>query len=562
MSPVLRGWFAPTASADTSTFSRFVQVGRRREVFRTLGLMVVLHLVQIPLYLQATGRVQSAVELPQVVPGRLLLAIDLACILTRMYLAYRAWGLLRCRRARPGVLAWARYGVDLVVISAVANVVADVILWFLVDAAGHSALAGSGGIVRQVSFALSLLALASVLVAAFWPRVTDPLYQRSVDAEPGTKPPSQQVEVEEPASTMVAAEERTAVASSAKATGEDIVICCSGGGIRASAFSLGGLQVLQRANIYQKASAVIGVSGGGYTAAAHHVVRWNVHDPDAVGGGPGTSVRGDWQLAPADLPAFAASSPELHWLRRHTRYVLDSVGTLTEAVLSLAWGIAVNVLLLAVGIGALGWLLGWLFLSSGRLTAGYVVHREHPAVTAAQFGGSWGSDWGWVSWVSLTPLVIGLTAFTAEKLVDRFTTVWVAPRRGLRRVTRYGLIGGATLSALLLVLPWLVEMVVEWVASSPSPIAALAHQAGLVPNDVCTRLLHYSGAACGATEVASLQAAGAGAAVTANSVSIAAVVSAVLAVLASLSGQSSQKLLEARRSRDISRSSGRRSRTR
>jgi hypothetical protein len=224
--------------------------------------------------------------------------------------------------------------------------------------------------------------------------------------------------------------------------------------------------------------------------------------------------------------------------------VLDSVGTLTQAMLSLAWGIAVNILLLAVGIGAAGWLLGWLFLSSGRLTAGYVVHGGLPARTYADFGGPWGVDWRWVPWLCLAPLVIGVVAFVGEKLIDRFSTVWVKPRRVMRRVNRYGLIAGVALSALLLGLPWLVELVVEWVASSASPAASLAHQAGLVPNDICTRLVNYTGAACGTRQKEALVAGGVGAAVTANSVSIAAVVSAVLAVLASLSGQTAAKSTE------------------
>ncbi len=544
MSASSRGWFAPIATAaDIPTFSQFVQVGRRREVFRTLALMVGLHLLQIPLYLVATGRLHSAAEVGQVVPGRLLLAIDLGCILTRMFVAYRAWGLVRSRRAKRGVLAWARYSVDLVMVFALVNFLSDVALWLLVDADGNSGLTGVVGVVRGLASTLSLLALCSVLVAAFWPRATDPLYDGSNGEAPmrGVKPAVEQVEVEEPASERVAVEERTAVASTAKEKGEDVVICCSGGGIRASAFSLGGLQVLQEANIYQKASAVIGVSGGGYTAAAHHVVRWNVRNPDVDGPDVDSSVRGDWQLEPDDLPAFAASSPELHWLRRHTRYVLDSAGTLTQAVLSLAWGIAVNILLIAIGIGAAGWLLGWLFLSSGRLTRGIVVPGGGSAPAFSEFGGPWGADWRWVPWLCLLPLIVGVVTFAVEKVIDRFGTVWVKPRRVMRRVSRYALIGGAALSALLLGLPWLVETVVEWAASSASLAASLVQQAGLVPNDICTTLLQDTGAACGARQKDALAAGAVSSAVTANSVSIAAVVSAVLAVLASLSGQSPAK---------------------
>ncbi len=65
------------------------------------------------------------------------------------------------------------------------------------------------------------------------------------------------------------------------------MICCSGGGIRSAAFSLGGLQELTAADIYPKARAVVGVSGGGYMGAAYHVLRWNPVDEPVEPGGRG-----------------------------------------------------------------------------------------------------------------------------------------------------------------------------------------------------------------------------------------------------------------------------------
>jgi hypothetical protein len=73
------------------------------------------------------------------------------------------------------------------------------------------------------------------------------------------------------------------------------IICCSGGGIRSASFCLGGLQQLYEQGVYQAASAVVGVSGGGYIAAALHVLRWRANASD--GQGPW-----DASLAPGPSP--------------------------------------------------------------------------------------------------------------------------------------------------------------------------------------------------------------------------------------------------------------------
>src|SRR5205085_323658 len=53
----------------------------------------------------------------------------------------------------------------------------------------------------------------------------------------------------------------------------DLVIACSGGGIKSASFCLGALQHLGQAGIYPRADAVVGVSGGGYAAAAYAVAH-------------------------------------------------------------------------------------------------------------------------------------------------------------------------------------------------------------------------------------------------------------------------------------------------
>lgn len=514
---------AAVASADGATQSKFVRIGRRRELVRTLALMVGLHALQIPLLLTALGVLHSNAHVGPMVPIRLLLAIDLGCLLTRTFVAFRAWGMVSGRRPRFAVKTRAMRAVVVTSVAASLNFFGDAVLWCVVTDSGFP----WWSYLILAAVVASLGGMCTVLWLALTP--TDITDEKWASAKPvanhvPTENTSTQIAV--PASPEVARQERDPAALPAKIRGEDTIICCSGGGIRAAAFSMGGLQVLTDAGVYETASAVIGVSGGGYSAAAKHVVRWNVT------GQPGDEKPGDWKLEPSTLAAFDSASPELHWLRRHTRYVLDGAGTLVNAVLSLAFGIAVNLLLLAVAIGAAGWLLGWLFLTSGRLTTGVVMTPSKP--TGVDYGGPWGADWRWVPWLWLLLVGIAIGAFIIEKFAERFDTIDAKLRNALRAASRFGLYGGSALFALLVALPWLVEVITEWVAFSPTAIARLMHEAGMVPDSMCQYLKAREVRACGAdsaTFVPAVPAAG----VTA---SIIAVASSVVAVLASLNGQS------------------------
>ena len=65
--------------------------------------------------------------------------------------------------------------------------------------------------------------------------------------------------------------------------------------------------------------------------------------------------------------AYTPQSPELHWLRRHTHYVLDSARVALTGAVTLSFGIAVNLVLLAVALGATAWFLAWTYLASGTI---------------------------------------------------------------------------------------------------------------------------------------------------------------------------------------------------
>ena len=104
------------------------------------------------------------------------------------------------------------------------------------------------------------------------------------------------------------------------------VICCSGGGIKSASFVLGALQQLCRSGVYATANAIVGVSGGGYTAGAFAALG-------ARAAGP--------------TPPFAPGSPELAALRRRTDYLASSRRVRYDLVMSIMFGIAVNAMILA-----------------------------------------------------------------------------------------------------------------------------------------------------------------------------------------------------------------------
>ena len=196
------------------------------------------------------------------------------------------------------------------------------------------------------------------------------------------------------------------------------VICCSGGGIRSAAFCLGGLQALDATpapdqdplvSIYAYAREVIGVSGGGYMAAAWHVARhpkpagqappsrrrrWFGGGVPAAGEGGrrGTALAGSPAAnghAPAGTPLpqehlpqetltldeqarrrpFGAASPEVRRLRRTTAYLASSGRVRADAVLSWFFGTALMWAVALAGIGVTAWVLS-LFVDRLQLATG------------------------------------------------------------------------------------------------------------------------------------------------------------------------------------------------
>jgi hypothetical protein len=139
-------------------------------------------------------------------------------------------------------------------------------------------------------------------------------------------------------------------------------ICCSGGGIRAAAFSLGALAELEAAGTMARADYLAAVSGGGYAATAWRMVRDDDLRNNATGPVAERVVRSLQQ------PIDGTKGP-----RRH-RYLRHGPGGVGWAVLETAGIVLSNVLVLAALTLALAWPVGWLVGSRAM----YRVLRSSP----------------------------------------------------------------------------------------------------------------------------------------------------------------------------------------
>ena len=357
--------------------------------FRCLRAVLVLVALQVPMRLAvAPGDCVGPLRLAILVDVGLCLALLLAAARFLEYLGANCPG-PRCRAA-------GRWAAGAVSVGALLKLVDDALLWQ--RSAGDwpgACPAATTPVLTYAAWGLAALGLV-VLIVATWharcdygERAVDPLKYATlrgtgVEERPGT------------------------------------IIACSGGGIRSASFCLGALQSLMTSGIYHRASAVVGVSGGGYLAAAFHMVG-----------------RG---LPPGAPPPFAQGTPELALLRRSTRYLLPRGVEVFRGVMSVLYGVAVNIVNIAVALWVLAWVLGW-YLDE------YDVLRDDGTVLVFD-----PATWWWA--VALAPWGVAVLLFVlVEKVGDRFVSMadW---RRESRTITRASMIAGSASVVLMVVVPW------------------------------------------------------------------------------------------------------------
>ncbi|MDE9367257.1 hypothetical protein PZ938_16680 [Luteipulveratus sp. YIM 133132] len=389
---------------------------------------LVLLALQIPMW-SAVGRSSYATG-PATTAGRLSLLLDTGFAIALAMTAVRACEYLRGCELRYARHTWPdeatqrrayldgryrriRWAATVLVVAALLDVVENVVLWQRLRQDGEPLTGLWVGWLSPVWLALGLA--ATVVLCAVWWQRADERRRRIAD-------PMDQV---------------TRRTDEAMTTGGTI-IACSGGGIRSASFCLGALQSLMTAGVYRQARAVVGVSGGGYMAAAFHWTGRTVEDHEQ--------------------PPFEQGTTELALLRRHTRYLLPRGTEVFRGVMSVLYGVVINVVFVLVALRAISWLLGW-YLHE------YDVVQVTDDATAIRF-----SPW----WVAAALLCWGLAVgsfLLVEKVIDRFGQVDDRVRRELRSGIGTLLAVGAATTLLMLGVP----LTVRWLTSRSADGARLPH---------------------------------------------------------------------------------------
>ncbi|NYF98114.1 patatin-like phospholipase family protein [Janibacter cremeus] len=448
--------------------------GRGRSIATTFMLFVALLVLQLPLRRVADGAWEVAfvasrtVDLPVVVvAARLSLLVDLVMIGVYLALTWRSLELMWAWERRSKLRRVAYAAAIAVVIGAVMDLAEDVVLWIETGAPdwqGDLSVPWTGWMRWFVCAGLVVVLLVAL---DSWRRWGKPPLDTGDGAEKGEEDGTDEAEKDQ----------------------LHRIICCSGGGVRSAAFCLGGLQELTDRGLYADTDHVIGVSGGGYIAAAYHTVRWHSGDSDDDA---------NWEeMTP---PAFAPGTPEVQRLRRNSSYLLDSGNSALQGLLSLLFGIVVNLVLLTAVLGATAWLLGWYLVASGGLSGWHTA-------TAASLEFTFG-PWQEALWIWLVP-AFGVALFVLERVVEKYLTIPFDKRMPIRRLSGALITYGTLLTLLLLGVPTALEWMHNFAASSGSAAANLLHALGFVPNDVCIEQLKQGtpkkpATACGVTSTMSL----------------------------------------------------------
>ncbi len=205
-------------------------------------------------------------------------------------------------------------------------------------------------------------------------------------------------------------------------------ICCSGGGIRSAAFSLGALQALSAAGLYQRAKFVTSVSGGGYIAGSFATVR----------AGTEGGVEPEDRNSKDGNYAYQPGSPEDRYLRTHMHYLAPDARVALRGVLALLFGLVMN----------LGLLLVWVFLAARLTGTAARLSGVHFELGGPGLTGPW---WWW----SLGPAILGLGI--AIGISERLTDVYVRPAasrvESLRHWAWRASVAGAGVTALMVLAP-------------------------------------------------------------------------------------------------------------
>jgi hypothetical protein len=214
-------------------------------------------------------------------------------------------------------------------------------------------------------------------------------------------------------------------------------VCCSGGGIRSAAFSLGALQSLQERGELRKASYLAAVSGGSYIAAAISMVANTDKENPDIGNSDRSLID--------RMPAFAQGSPEEQYLRNRCSYLAPTMADKAYLGLRIVLGLLLNLAFISLPLVSLALIL-----------AGMLYAPLLPGLTGDSAGNYEANlpAWFWIAPLGVlgASLVFGACTLLfrwRKETWERFFATWS---------TRL-LFLAALVAVLLVAVPYLVEWI-------------------------------------------------------------------------------------------------------
>ncbi len=282
-------------------------------------------------------------------------------------------------------------------------------------------------------------------------------------------------------------------------------VCCSGGGIRAAAFSLGGLQALGDAKELARVDHLTAVSGGSYIATAYSVAAADLARKAEPKAGvprpragriqkltnpllsPGERAALSRTRAPSNgqgerhkeaagqgivMGPYALGSPEERHLRADSRYMLPNPAVGLRGMLFLLFGIVQNLIILLPIVFVASHVGGQLL----RLTSGRALESGGPLRL------------GWGPYVAIGLLVAAGLVFAADSAVAAFRTLPRTFRQIDTRLTFWLALAAGIAAAVLVALPAALYGLNRLALYHTGWLPSLLHDLGFAPAGQCNAI--------------------------------------------------------------------------
>lgn len=221
-------------------------------------------------------------------------------------------------------------------------------------------------------------------------------------------------------------------------------VCCSGGGIRAAAFAIGALAVLERRGVMKRARWLTAVSGGSYAATGWRLAKIGHEDPVAE-----------------SVITWLESAPDGGTVGRH-RFLRNGPGGLGRAVIASIIYVLFNVVIIASFVFIFAWPLGRL-VSSHAVAPALRLGDGHLPRSLSIAAEQW--------WPGLGVLMIAVVVLMISALPS-----WkVAP---LWKVAALIAVVGVVLEVVTVGIPYAMVRVGRWLAGGTSGVARPAVAVG------------------------------------------------------------------------------------